>query len=131
MKVPISKEKRGNGGIPWVACEPFVENSRAALIHRVRHVTTHQINDKYRPHIAVKCWCGNSMTGTKKFTFISAPGTDDVLCARCEVIATKVGLPSAESIAGRHVHVGGVVVVKHCRHQKTTIDEPNPIEKTN
>lgn len=121
MKVPISKEKRPNGGIPWVSCEPFVENSMAVLIHRVRHVTTHQISDKYRPHIAVQCWCGNSMTGTKKFTFIPKPDDADILCARCEVAATKAGLPSADLIAGRHVHIGGVVAVKHCQHTETLL----------
>lgn len=114
MKVPIEKAKKLRGAIPWTACEPYVENSRAVLIHRVRHVTTHQIGPSYRPHLAVHAWCGNGMTGTKKFTFLAEPPTDRLLCARCEEHAIKHGQPSTEQLIGRHAHIGGVVAVQYC-----------------
>lgn len=61
MKVHLQKAPRLRKGIPWTSCEPFVENTRATLIHRVRHVTTHKIGDRWKPHIAVHMWCGNSV----------------------------------------------------------------------
>ena len=117
MKLALKKDKRLRpefNGIPWVSCSPFVENSMARLIHRPRTVTTHKIGPKYKSHIAIGCWCGNSQTGTTKFTFLDAPPEGKILCARCEKKAVKAGLPSADSLAGRHVHIGGVVAVKHC-----------------
>ena len=115
MKVYLRKHPKHIQGIPWTACEPFVENSMAALIHRVRYVTTHQISDRYKPHLAVELWCGNSSTGTKKFTFLAEPPDGRIVCARCEDIAVKqFGQPTTESIAGRHVHTGGVIAVARC-----------------
>lgn len=117
MKIAIEKEPRigrHKGSIPWTACEPFVENTKATLIHRVRHVTTHKIGDRWKAHIAVTMWCGNGSTGTKKFTFLAEPPQGRILCARCEDAAVGFGHPSAESIAGRHVHTGGVIAVARC-----------------
>lgn len=119
MKVRLEKVQKLHGGIPWTACEPFVENSRAVLIHRVRHVTTHQTSSKDRPHLAVHCWCGNGMTGTKKFTFLSAPPDGKLLCARCEDVATKRNMPSAYELTGKHVHLGRLVP-----HQLCCTEEP-------
>ena len=126
MKVKIEKAKRisfAKGAIHWTACEPYVENSRAVLIHRVRHVTTHQISEKYRPHLAVDCWCGNGMTGTKKFTFLAEPPSDSLLCARCEASAVAAGLPSTEELTGKHAHIGRVVAVKVCCKDKSAKHE--------
>jgi hypothetical protein len=114
MKVSLRKHPKHRQGIAWTACEPFVENSMAVLIHRVRYVTTHQIAAKYKPHLAVESWCGNSSTGTKKFTFLAEPPEGRILCARCEDAAVAFGHLSAESIAGRHVHTGGVIAVARC-----------------
>lgn len=117
MKLALQKDKRLRPEfkcLPWLSCSPFVENSRAVLIHRPRTVTTHKIGSKYKSHIAIGCWCGNSMTGTTKFTFLDAPPEGKLLCARCEGKATEAGLTSASSLAGRHVHVGGVVAVRSC-----------------
>lgn len=115
MRVALEKrDLRIGGGIQWVSCRPFVENSRAVLIHRVRYVTTHKIGPKYPSHIAVHGWCGNASTGTKKFTFLDEPPEGRVVCARCEDAATGVGLPASSEIAGRHVHTGGVVAHMRC-----------------
>ena len=114
MKVEIKKDKRARTGVHWTACEPFVENTRAVLIHRVRYVTTYKIGPQYNAHIAVGCWCGNTMTGTTKFTFLDAPPDERIVCARCEDIAVESGLPTSEQLAGKHIHTGGVVAVKRC-----------------
>jgi hypothetical protein len=116
MKLKIGKRKlpHGYGGIQWTSCAPFIENTRAVLIHRPRYVTTHQISEKYKPHISIECWCGNSFSGSKKFTFLDAPPDGKLLCARCEEAATKRNMPSAESLVGRHVHLGRVVAERLC-----------------
>lgn len=122
MKFPIDVDpaiRRVSGRVggkmtPWKACEPFVENSMAALIHRPRYVTTHKIGPRWDAHIAVHGWCNNCATGTRKFTFLDSPPVGRIVCARCEDAAVAAGLPSSSEIAGRHVHTGGVVAVARC-----------------
>lgn len=101
-------------GLPWTSCKPFVENSKAVLIHRPRRVSMHRISDKYRTHLAVEMWCGSTQTGTKKFTFLDAPPREAIVCARCEMKAIGAGMPSSSQLVGGHVHLGGVIAVKHC-----------------
>jgi hypothetical protein len=108
-----NKNLRGNG-IAWTACKPFVENSMGELIHRPREVTTWKVSERWKAHIAVTGWCGNTATRTKKFTFLDAPGLNQVVCARCEGKAVAAGLPTSSQLVGRHVHLGGVVTVKYC-----------------
>jgi len=100
--------------IAWTACEPFVENTRAILIHRVRHVSTLRISEKYEPHIAVHAWCGTGMTGRTKFTFLAAPPDGSLVCARCEEAAVRAELPTSDQLAGKHVHLGRLVAVREC-----------------
>jgi len=118
MKLPLQKDKTlprfAPGALPWVSCQPFVENSRAILIHRPRMVTTHKIGPRWKSHIAITQWCGNSSTGTKKFTFLDAPPDGKLLCARCEEKAVAAGQQPASAIAGKHVHLGGLVAVQLC-----------------
>jgi hypothetical protein len=102
------------GIIPWASCLPFVDNSKAVLIHRPRSICTHKISSRWGAHIAIHCWCGNSMTGTKKFTFLEAPAEDRIVCARCEDNAVASGLLPSSAIAGRHVHTGGVIAKSRC-----------------
>lgn len=98
--------------LAWKACLPFLDNSRAALIHRPRSVQTVTVFKE--PHIAALNWCGNGFTGRKNLLFLDSPPNGKLLCARCEQNATKAGLPSADSIVGRHVHLGKVVAVQTC-----------------
>lgn len=112
--IALQKQKDLRSGIAWTSSKPFVENKLAVLIHRPRHVTIHKISDRWPAHLGLHCWCGNCMTGTTKFTFLDAPPEDSILCARCESAAVANGLPSASELVGRHVHVGGVVAVRHC-----------------
>lgn len=114
MKMPLSRRKDARFGIAWKEASPFIENSRAVLIHRPRYVTTHKIGEKWKAHIAIECWCGNTFTGTKKFTFLDAPTKNKLVCARCEEVAVKRGQPSSEEISGNHVHFGRVIAQQIC-----------------
>lgn len=100
----------------WKSSLPFVDNGRAILLHRPREITSYHIH-KY-PHLAVHCFCGACFTGNTKFTFLAIPGDDKLLCRRCEDIAVHNGLPSADEIAGRHIHVGGLVPKQLCCKQE-------------
>lgn len=114
MKLLIQPRPRSLGIESWTECEPFVENTRAVLIHRVRHVELHKIGDKWPAHLAVHAWCGNGYTGMKKFTFLDDLPAGRLLCQRCEVTATANDQPSAEQLVGRHVHLGKVVAQQVC-----------------
>ncbi len=124
MKLPLSPPSKdlrrwAPGAIPWASCQPFIENSRAVLIHRPRSVVTHKLS-QHKPHISIKCWCGATFSGTKKFTFLDAPPEDSLLCARCEDVAVNAGIQSASELAGKHVHLGCVVPKRLCCVEETT-----------
>lgn len=102
-----------NKQIPWKASKPFVENSRGTLIHRPKEGMTYNLHDK--PHIGIGFYCGmHTASSGRNLTFLDEPPADKVLCARCEENAVKAGRPSADTLAGRHVHVGGVKAVITC-----------------
>ena len=113
-KLPLERtEFHAKHGFPWISCAPFIENSRGVLIHRPRNGATYNLH-KY-PHIGISFWCGMSMSSDgKNITFLGAPPEGRILCARCEAFAVANGLPSADELAGRHVHKGGVVAVATC-----------------
>lgn len=118
VKLPLERgrESTGSAGckqIHWKTCLPFLENKLATLIHRPRYITTYRIGQR-PPHLAVGNWCGNTMTGQRKFTFLPAPPSGRIVCARCEENAVRHGLPTTDELAGRHVHKGGVIAVPHC-----------------
>lgn len=113
-QIPLQKAKTKGHVTHWLSCAPFVENKRGVLIHRPRTGMTVTISERWRPHIALGFWCGMSATGTKKFTFLDVPPENGLLCERCEQMAVKNGLPSADELAGRHVHIGKCVPVRQC-----------------
>ena len=98
--------------LPWKTGLPFLENSRAVLVHRPRSVATITIHKA--PHVAVLNWCGTSFAGNRTLTFLSAPPDGKLLCQRCERNAVKAGQPSADALVGRHVHQGKLVAVQTC-----------------
>jgi len=98
---------------PWKACLPFVDNPRASLIHRPRSGSTYNIHKK--PHITVSFWCGYTVTASDShLSFVSAPPDGSILCEKCEANAVKNGLPTADELAGKHVHKGRTVAVVTC-----------------
>jgi len=84
---------------------PFVENSRAVLVHRVRHIEQHKLGDR-RPHLAIKMWCGNTQCGMEKFTFHDDPPKDKLVCQRCEFEAVAAGKPNSADLANRPINTG-------------------------
>jgi hypothetical protein len=103
---------RGRGSLPWRSCLPFVRNDKGVLVHRPRRVTTYTHHRK--PYISIQYWCGNTCIGSKKFTFLTQPGVDELLCAVCEMKAAAAGQRASDALCGRHVHVGKTVAVRVC-----------------
>lgn len=102
----------------WRDSEPFVENRRGILIHRPRSVNMY--NNLRKPHIVVSFYCGNQTTDSVgNVSFLSAPPEDAILCQACEFRAVMAGLPTASSLAGRHVHVGKLKAVMTCCAEKS------------
>ena len=52
--------------------------------------------------------------GKRNLTFLAAPPADKLLCEACERSAVLAGLPSADELAGRHVHIGKIKAVQTC-----------------
>ena len=121
LKLPLEiRPFDRNNGITWKSCPPFVENSRGTLIHRVRFGATYNLHAK--PHNTVTFWCGMAVSTSKKnLTFLDVPPDDKILCERCEAAAVKAGMLSADELAGRHVHKGGVVAVATCCQNRALI----------
>lgn len=114
MKLPLKAKPKSLSFYDWDEAEPFVENTRAVLIHRPRFVSEHKISDKYPFHLSVQCWCGTSFSGRKQFTFLDRVPDGKLLCQRCEVAAFAANQPTAESIVGGHVHLGRLVAQQTC-----------------
>lgn len=112
LMLPLKRERKMLGSLAWKRCLPFVENSRAVLIHRPRAVTMYHIHRD--PHIGVHYWCGNGSNGTTNFTFLTKPPSGKLVCKNCELNAVAAGLPSTDSLAGEHVHLGIVVAQQTC-----------------
>lgn len=115
MKLPLKQVKTHKFFKPlqWQSASPFIENDKAVLTHRPQSICTHiGEKGKSRSHISVRLWCNNVFSGTKKFTFTDKPMK--LLCARCESAAVAGGMPSADSIVGEHVHLGGLRSVQLC-----------------
>ena len=114
LKLPLEKKhKCSQPHFPWVSCAPFVENSRGVLIHRPRSGTTYNIHKK--PHIGIKFWCGMSVASEGgNLTLLDVPPDGRIVCERCEAAAIANGLPSADELAGKHVHKGRTVAVMTC-----------------
>jgi hypothetical protein len=102
-----------SGGYPLKHCAPFVENSRGVLVHRPRKGSIYNVRAK--PHISIRFWCGMTVsTSGDHLAFIASPRADQILCERCETAAVNFGHPRADTIAGRHCHVGRTVAVRTC-----------------
>lgn len=114
-RLPLERRKKiYDKEFPWAACAPFVDNSRGVLIHRPRFGSTYNLH-RTGPHIGIMFWCGMGVSGgAKNLTFLAAPPEGRILCERCESAAVSHGLPSADELAGRHVHKGRTVAVVTC-----------------
>lgn len=97
--------------IEWKRSLPFVFNPRGVLLHRVKSAHTTGVFGGDSPYTSVIYWCGNIGRDPE---FYADPPADKLLCARCETFAVNAGEPSADTLAGRHVHVGKAVPVRTC-----------------
>lgn len=115
LKLPLESSKsRDLRALRWSSCLPFVENSRGVLIHRPRTGATYNIH-KSGPHVGIGFWCGMSVScDGKNLTFHATPPAGRIVCARCEAAAVASGMPSADELAGHHVHIGRTITAPTC-----------------
>lgn len=123
MKVPLKQRRLNDPRIKEFSVKtsiPFVENTKGVLIHRVAAVIRHDIPWLPAPGLSVTMWCGSNQNGSDKFIFHEDPPREKLLCQRCEVMAKLCGQPSADELAGRHVHKGMVKAIQTCCCTTTT-----------
>lgn len=115
MKLPlVTKRDEGMSGIfIFKSCKPFVNNTRALLVHRPRQITVHKLA-QHDPHLAVHYYCGNSACGVDNFEFMDSPPEDKLVCEKCEALAIAAGLPSSDELVGHHVHIGRTFAKQTC-----------------
>ena len=116
MKIPLQKPDDIGSAAAFVRdSEPFVTNKLGKLVHRPKSAKIYSRNGCIKPHMAVHYHCGNCAVGDfGKLTFVPEPDADALLCKLCEEKAVLDGLPSANDIVGRHVHVGKLRAFQVC-----------------
>jgi len=112
----IDSNKRTNAATNFTESAPFLRNHRAILIHRPVSAGLYELKS-FGSHIAVKCFCGATFSGTHQLEFVNEPNEDEVVCNACEQRAIMRGMPSSEEIVGRHVHTGKMVLKMICSHE--------------
>jgi hypothetical protein len=90
---------------------PFAVNSRGVLVHRVRSLGVYLADDGAYSHHSAHCYCGAFAGGV---SLVAAPDPDAIVCQVCESRCHYLGLPSAEELVGRHVHVGRKIAIANC-----------------
>lgn len=119
-KQQVSKKHRANlrrqhGEIrDWSAVVPFFANPRGVLVHRVKCAGTFVDAEGNSRHHAVYYFCGGSCCTHSVEGFTDKPEPAAVLCHRCEAMASNEQKPTADQLAGRHVHVGHARAVRTC-----------------
>lgn len=89
---------------------PFCVSVHGHLMHRVRYVQKWYENGRYR-NTHVDLWCGN---GFNRVELIEKPDGSRLLCERCEAVARAAGEKPADTLAGRHIHTGRIVIQRTC-----------------
>lgn len=93
---------------------PFVKNPRAYLVHRVKSAT-HVFFDTAHHHDSVVCVCGSLFTSLDVVIHtVDSLLDNDVMCSRCEAIATVNGQRSTSEICGKHIHTGMLTIRTNC-----------------
>jgi hypothetical protein len=100
-------------GVRFTHLLPFAFNPRGVLIHRVASIGMHRDtwNDRIRLRHTISYHCGGFAHGVE---LLSEPGEHQLVCEACEIRCKHKGLPSADELCGRHVHVGRAKAVRSC-----------------
>lgn len=101
---------------------PFAVNPRGVLVHRVRGFGVFFSKDGNYSHHTAHYHCNNFAHGVK---LVAVPDESAIVCQACESRCHYLGLPSADEIAGRHVHVGRKVAIANC-HPEVIVDLNTP-----
>lgn len=115
MKIEVEPRHRTHDEayVHWVKVVPFFANPRGVLVHRVRHACT-IVHDGKLSHNHASYWCGNGCNSHGLDGWTESPEQNQVLCQKCEQMAVAAGMPPADELAGRHVHVGRAKAVRTC-----------------
>lgn len=119
MKVMLETKHIANDDrylyLNWRSCLPFLLNTRGYLIHRPRAIATVSKSaiSKY-PYLISSMWCGLTLCGGETWTFLEMPPENGIVFSRCEALALLNGFTSSSSLAGKHIHIGGVKAVATC-----------------
>lgn len=97
--------------LDWERAPAFNVNPRGILIHRVKDGRTHLM--PWGNHNSITQWCGNGVSG-EGVSLTDDPPKDRLLCAYCEAKAVAAGEPTADQLAGRHVHIGALKAIRTC-----------------
>lgn len=90
---------------------PFAVNSRGVLVHRVRSLGIFLSIDGAYSHHSAHYHCNAFASGV---SLVAEPDQAAIVCHVCEARCKYLGLPSAEELVGRHVHVGRKVAIANC-----------------
>ena len=122
LKEPSST--RGRNVIIWRRAMPFVWSQGAQLVHRPRSIYQFDTNGweyTYGGRCSrdfgnrINFYCGGvAHDKTNAVWFMDDIPDGYILCERCEDAAVEAGLPSANRICGRHIHVGRCQVMVTC-----------------
>ena len=94
--------------------EPFFRAQAGVLFHRVRYITDFYVGKRLR-HTAVTYQCNNTSFVRAGSMFSGNPTEQRAfVCSACEYWAKKRNKPTADQLAGKHVHVGRLVAVQLC-----------------
>jgi hypothetical protein len=98
----------------WDRSLPFFHASAGILLHRVANVLDFLRGGRVT-HTAVHYLCGNSSFVRRGAEFVADPKkAGRLVCSFCEFRARQQRLPSADKLAGHHVHVGRLRVEQVC-----------------
>ena len=106
----------------WNKSAPFIMSVRGVLVHRPKSIFTFfrdyktpgSVRDSsidrnfQREHSVAEFYCGGRLFVEKGCRFFDSVPTNRIVCERCELFALNSGLPSSDTICGRHVCIGGV-----------------------
>ena len=114
QRCPPTYGREGRDYVHWERSLPFFRASAGILLHRVASALDF-IRGGSVSHTAVHYLCGNTGFVRDGAEFVADPKkAGRLVCAVCEFRAKQKGLPSADRLAGHHVHVGRLIAVQTC-----------------
>lgn len=93
--------------------EPFFNNPRGVLSHRVRAVFKLDCTHYKMPRLIFEYWCESSGSAHDETDLVSDPG-HRLVCVRCEANAIAKGEKTSSDLVGHHICTGVCRPVNTC-----------------